>query len=217
MRHLAVAFAALFILAFAALDRFDAPPMLPLVSEAEAAAPKAAPVQRASLPSPYMIDTATLAFVDCDHYMGTAVHLGGGRYITAAHVATSSGCRIGGKPVSIESIDTKADWAIVTSAARLPFYVITSCDRLVEGETYFASGYAEGNPWPVTTRLVAEHYRDADGISMLKGAIVAGMSGGAVVDRDGVLHAINESRMGDGIPLAGVVELADTALCKAGK
>jgi hypothetical protein len=65
----------------------------------------------------------------------------------------------------------------------------------------------------VTTRLVAERYHDHDGASFLKGAIIDGMSGGAVADGDGVVHAINDSRGGDGIPLAGVIELADTPLC----
>jgi hypothetical protein len=30
-------------------------------------------VPQLSLPSPYMIDPSTLAYVDCDNYMGTAV------------------------------------------------------------------------------------------------------------------------------------------------
>lgn len=222
MRHVVVAFAALLLLACAGLEAFDSAPPLPLVTAAHAATlpnaaeapkPSTAPV---SLPSPYMLDAATLAYVDCDKYMGSAVHLGGGRYITAAHVASATGCKIGGKPVTIEAISISGDWAIIRSDAHLPFYAITSCGRLVEGQVYFASGYAEGNPWPVTIRLVAERYRDNAGISWLRGSIVSGMSGGSVVDSDGVVHAINDMRLGDGVPLGGVVELADTPLCKKG-
>lgn len=171
---------------------------------------------RLSLPTPYMIDTATLAYVDCAESTGTAVQIGGGRYITAAHVVTGTGCKIVGKPITIEGIDVGADWAVIRSETRLPFYVIFSCDRLIEGQSYFASGFALGNPWPVTTRLVAERYHDG-GESYLRGAIINGMSGGSVVDADGVLHAINDSRGGDGIPLGGVIELADTPLCPKGK
>lgn len=165
-------------------------------------------------PSPYMVDSATLAFVQCDKYAGTAVQIAPGRYVTAAHVVTPAGCKIGGEPFIIESMDVKGDWAILKSKVALPFYAVWSCDRLVQGQPYFASGYAEGNPWPVTTRLIAEHYRE-DGETFLKGSIIAGMSGGSVVDNDGVLHGINDTRGDDGVPMGGIVELADTPLCKA--
>ena len=167
-----------------------------------------------ALPSPYLIDTSTLAYVQCGDGVGTAAYLGHGQYITAAHVISGPNCKIDGKPLKIEQIDKKADWALFSSEAELPFYVVYSCDRLKEGEEYFSTGFAEGNPWPVTTRLIAEGWRDK-GVSWSKGAIIAGMSGGEVLDTDGVLHAINDQYTSDGVPLSGVVELADTPLCKA--
>lgn len=169
-----------------------------------------------SLPSPYVVDASTVAYVDCGKYMGTAIHLGGGRYITAAHVADSGACKIGDKPITIESESKSGDWALISSKAELPFYVVYSCDRLVEGQSYLATGFALGNPWPVTTRVVAEHFHDGDGVSFTRGAIVAGMSGGMVSDMDGVVHAFNDQYTPDGVPLSGVVELADTPLCKKG-
>jgi hypothetical protein len=47
----------------------------------------------------------------------------------------------------------------------------------------------------------------------VNGSIVAGMSGGGVFDATASMHAINDWRDDDGVPVGGVVELADTPLC----
>jgi hypothetical protein len=172
-----------------------------------------------ALPSPYMIDTSAIVQVLCnDGSSGTAFYLGMGRFMTAAHVVLGKSnlrCWLRGHPATIRALDAKADWAILTAAHYPPYRVVFSCNRMVEGETYFATGYAEGMPWPVTTRLraSAEHL-GTDGTDQVRGSLVDGMSGGTVADRDGVVYAINDWRSEDGIPGAGVVELAATPLCK---
>lgn len=167
-----------------------------------------------SIPSPYMLDGSIIAYVSCPKSMGTAVYLGGGKYITAAHVVEETGCAIGKKPITVAQRDTKADWAIIIADYAPEYHAVLSCARLVEGQQYFSTGFAEGEPWPVTTRLIAESFR-GEGESYLRGNIINGMSGGPISDQDGVVHAINDTRSDDGIPHSGVVELADTPLCKA--
>lgn len=167
-------------------------------------------------PSPYVLDANTIAYVSCGDYMGTAVYLGAGEYLTAAHViGHGGGCSVLGKPIRILHIDLPGDWALFHADIHPAFHAVLSCSRLVEGQVYFSSGFAEGMPWPVTTRLIGESFRE-DGESYLRGNIVNGMSGGPISDMDGVVHAINDTRSGDGIPHSGVVEIADTTLCHKG-
>jgi hypothetical protein len=105
---------------------------------------------------------------------------------------------------------------LISAGSSPPFHAVISCARLVEGQEYFATGFAEGVPWPVTTRLIAESFR-RDGESYLRGNIINGMSGGPVSDVDGVVHGLNDTRSDDGIPHSGVVEIADIPpLCKKG-
>jgi hypothetical protein len=176
-----------------------------------------------SRPSPYLMDTSTLALVVCGDYVGSAVYLGSGRYVTAAHVVTDEktgkpiACVIAGQSVTIQAIDRKIDYALIKAAHYPPFRATISCERLRAGQIYFAAGFADGNPWPVVTQLRAtgEHELHGDGIGTadVNGSIVSGMSGGSVFDSDGLTHAINDWRDDDGVPAGGVVELADTPLC----
>lgn len=175
-------------------------------------------------PSPYLGDGSVVVQVACvDDSAGSAVYIGSGRYVTAAHVVTDEktgmpvGCLIEGQPVEIQAISIKGDWAIVHANHFPPFRAVISCERLAEGEEYFATGYADGNPWPVTTRLRGTGEHQADGTANTNLTLVNGMSGGEAVDRDGVDHAIIDWRDDEGIPDSGVVELADTPLCKGTK
>jgi hypothetical protein len=176
-----------------------------------------------SRPSPYFMDTSTLAFVVCGDFVGSAVYLGSGRYLTAAHVVTDEktgkalSCAIAGQSVTIQAINLKIDYALIKAAHYPPFHATISCERLRAGQIYFAAGFAGGNPWPVVTRLRAtgEHERQGEGVGTadVNGSIVSGMSGGGVFDSDGLTHAINDWRDDDGVPVGGVVEIADTPLC----
>jgi hypothetical protein len=170
-----------------------------------------------SYPSPYMLDGSTIVQIICsDLTAGTAFYLGSGRYMTAAHVvAGSHKCWIAGQRLTIEQMDRKRDFALFRADHYPAFRAAISCERLREGETYFATGYAQGNEWPVTSlvRATGQHSLD-DGTAEINGSLVDGMSGGPVADRGGAIHAINDWRDGNGSPVAGVVELADTPLCR---
>lgn len=174
-----------------------------------------------ALPSPYLADGSVVVQIACpDGGAGSAVYLGSGRYLTAAHVVTDEKtgieiqCLIAGQPIAVKSIDRSADYALIEAAHYPAFHAVISCERLAEGEEYFATGYASGNPWPVTSRLRGTGAHQVDGTANTNLTLVNGMSGGAVVDRDGVDHAIIDWRDEDGIPDSGVVEIADTPLCK---
>src|SRR5206468_8054548 len=127
-------------------------------------------------------------------------------------------CWIYGQRISIKQISARADYAIIHADHYPQFRATISCARLEQGAIYFASGYAEGNPWLVTTRLRGtgshEDYGENVGTANVGGSLINGMSGGAVADPDGATHAIIDWRDDDGIPDGGVVELADTPLCR---
>jgi hypothetical protein len=219
------------------LDRFDPSPA-PLLVHSGGVAAALPDLLAAALepekpaishPSPYLIDGSTVVEVFCsDHSMGSAVYLGSGLYVTAAHVLMdeqgklSIKCWIFGQRVAIAQINETADYAFVRADHFPPFHAPISCDRLKGGEIYFASGYASGNPWLITSMIRASGISEAPvgeeaGTADINGALVNGMSGGSVADRDGFVHAINDWREEDGAPTGGVVELADTPLCKGKK
>lgn len=172
-------------------------------------------------PSPYLLDASTVAQVICsDFSAGTAFYLGSGRYMTAAHVLTNEKgvlikCWIGGQVVTIEHIDIKRDYALARADHYLPYRATVSCERLQQDGMYLATGFANGNGWPVTTLLRAAGLHDPEsGTAEANGALVDGMSGGPVADFTGAVHAINDWRDENGAPAGGVVELADTTLCQ---
>lgn len=170
--------------------------------------------------TPYVVDGSTIVLVSCPRWSGTAFYVGNGQFMTARHVmAGAVNCTIGGQPVRVVSMgpDKSQDWALVAADVAMRYRVLYSCDRIRPGGTYFASGYAQGNPWQVTTRLRGTQLRDADDSSReMRGSTIPGMSGGTYSDEDGVVYGIVSWGLnsdGDPLPLSGVVELADTPLC----
>jgi hypothetical protein len=71
----------------------------------------------------------------CGDYSGSAVYLGSGRYVTAAHVVTDEKT---GKPMNADrrparldrADGSKIDYALIRAAHYPPFRAMISCDRL---------------------------------------------------------------------------------------
>lgn len=169
--------------------------------------------------SPYVFDAVTTVEVSCDRWMGTAFYVGNGQFLTARHIVQGAlYCSIAGKRVSVVSKGPSAgeDWALISSDYRPPFRVVYTCDRMQPGGQYWSTGYAQGNPWLVTTRLRGSQMVE-QGTRENRGVIIGGMSGGPVQDLDGVVYGLNSWSLvvgDDPLPTAGVVEVADTPLCR---
>lgn len=180
-------------------------------------------------PSPYFLDNATILYVDCDDASGTAFYVGDGKFITARHVvlkgdnehAPPAHCSINSKPVRIIELGRgKVDYALISAPVYPQYRAIVSCQPFQEGQAYFASGYASGNEWVVTQRLIgsSNHVTDRSdldyGASYLRGSTTAGQSGGPVSDNDGVVHGIVSGGPTDGMTEADILALADTPYCE---
>lgn len=177
--------------------------------------------------SPYPVDGSTIIYVICNDGTATAFYLGDGRFMTARHVVASpktQWCDIDGRHVQVLSkgADAAHDWAIVSAPwAKMAYKVSYTCNRMHPGDTYLSTGYAEGHTWQVTTVLRASQQVDSDdGTREVRGSIIEGMSGGPVADLQGVVYGINSWQMQDNgraVPLSGVLELAQTPLCRKTK
>lgn len=182
-------------------------------------------------PSPYFLDTSTVVQASCDDGWGTAFYIGDGKFITARHVALNTDkkgwpnahCHIGGKPVRILQVGHGAvDYALVSAPFYPPYRAIVSCKPIVEGEVYFATGYAGGNEWPVTQRLVGTTSIERDSgagekENLFRGSTTEGQSGGPVSDNDGLVRGIVSAGADAGETTQMILEMADTPYCQAKK
>lgn len=180
----------------------------------------ASPEIPAADPSPYFLDSVTVVQVTCKKSLGSAFYIGSGIYITAKHVAIEKGCTVADQPIHVLVIGPNLnDFAMFSAAYFPPYRALISCVPFIEGDTYFATGFAAGRPWSVTQRLIASNDRDVSkhlwsGTTLLRGAFTAGQSGGPVTDNDGVVHGIVSAGPTDGETTALTLALADTILCK---
>lgn len=190
-----------------------------------------------SSPSPYFLDQSTVMQVVCPiekdgmkgSWTGSAFYIGNGRFVTARHVIRDEDdpakpllttCTIKDQPVTILDVGKgSVDYAMIQAAVWLPYRAILSCNGVKQGRSYYATGYAMGNPWQVTTRLIgsgSKVYSPGPGNNeeSLRGRAVQGMSGGPVGDDDGVIVGIMSAGADYGIPETIILSLADTPLCK---
>lgn len=127
--------------------------------------------------------------------IGTAVKIGRDSYITAAHVVDKGACQIGGAPIAVTWMGRpQIDFATLTGPASDTAMPV-SCGGYRAGHIYAARGYAFGGhdlflqPWLATT------IPWANGLSVFLGEAYAGMSGGPLIDRQGRVRGIVNTRM----------------------
>lgn len=183
-------------------------------------------------PSPYFLDASTVVQIVCSRGKevgsGTAFYIGDGKFVTAKHVVRDTDakgqplrlCKIKGKVVrTIEQGKGGIDYAIVSGPIYRPYRAIVSCAGFSEGQPYFATGYAEGNPWVITNRFIASSsHLIGSGLGLLntilRGSDVEGQSGGPVSDNDGLVVGIVSAGETTGKTESYILALADTDICK---
>ncbi len=141
------------------------------------------PVSSASAPAALGdIDYAAIVMVRCGAAQGTAFHVGGGRYLTAYHVAVFGTCSIEGVAMRMVRGDGGLDVAElggppIGQALRI------DCRGFRAGGTYRAVGYAMP-AGRLTLPLIATRHT-SDGQREFVGEVYPGMSGGPVIADDG--------------------------------
>lgn len=158
---------------------------------------------------------------------GTGFVIKEGVLVTAAHVIDQH-CKDSATqlPVRVYYVDWDNDFALVAmNTGPVTDVMEYSCNGYLKDERYTAIGYAGGTRLR-ETRLVAKgtYTRDSDNmrisptevtpsvhLSNLEGNIYHGMSGGPIIDEDGIVVGINSTTNGDGS--GGSRELRDTILC----
>lgn len=139
---------------------------------------------------------------------GSAVHIGNGRYVTAAHV-TDMGCTLAGEPIAVTYTNGKTDFAIF-NARPIATTLKYSCKGFKSERMYYGVGYGFGWPKVVTQPWFASAI-NFGGFRHFIGEAIPGMSGGAVIDAKGVVYGVVNMRWP-----ARSMALADTPVCKKG-
>jgi hypothetical protein len=171
----------------------------------------AAPTTSEAGPPPYSHDEAAIVRVFCTNPLGTsvgtAVKVGPGEYITAAHVVDSGQCHIGIVPIVVTHLDKLRDFATFTGPVSAAVVRI-SCDGFKPGRVYEARGFAGGEftnisfPWQAT-ELASWPW------TVFVGEAIPGMSGGPLIDRKGRVTGVVNMRWP-----ARSLPLSRTGLCQ---
>ncbi len=168
-------------------------------------------------PSPWFIDPATMGKVLCTNksgaVVGTAVVIDSHHALTAKHVTSDRSCSLEGVAVTV-SRDLAPDvveitWVGPSANTR----AIISCKGIIEGEDYYATGYAFNLPYVVTQHLIGSSSMTAGKAAAVKGPVSPGMSGGQVSDSEGRLVGITDAYTEGGIMLSFITPLKGTAIC----
>ena len=174
------------------------------------------------------VDISAVRYLDCGNWVGSGFMIADGVLVTAYHVAKGDQCtdtETGGK-LMVYKTDPKHDLALLTGPT-LPTdipYIKVSCSRFVTGQPYLSYGttfYDQPRPISRMNVIVAtdSYSRDQDtidgvpspGLRVFDKAIAPGMSGGPVVDLQGMAHGLNNA--GSDVNTM-IYEFADGILCK---
>lgn len=124
---------------------------------------------------------------------GSAVYLGDGLYLTAAHVADNKGeIRVDGALAAVVWSDAEADVALLRAyTPSTPPAAKLRCDALEIGESVTIGGHPLDMQNVYTFGYVAGHY-DYEGrkLTIIDASIAPGNSGGPVWDEEGNLVGI---------------------------
>lgn len=137
---------------------------------------------------------------------GTAVHLGAGRYVTAAHVLEGTTCQIGPNPIAITHFSPETDFAMFDAAPAVTAIAV-SCAGFRPGEHYLARGYAFGHETNAHLPWIASYF-PREGRTEFVGDAIPGMSGGPVLDRKGRVVGVVLQRLA-----SAAIPLSSTPVC----
>lgn len=164
----------------------------------------------------YTINLHSVHFLRCDGRTGTAETIGQNTLLTAEHVVgDSTTCTVNDRPVTITAKDEELDYAVLDYASepRSQKFPI-SCEGFITGREYFAIGYAHGLDFVITKGVATARFDNTKHLRILSGRAYSGMSGGPIVDVNGVQVGIVVARtLGSGPQFMYARELKETDLC----
>jgi S1-C subfamily serine protease len=162
---------------------------------------------------PPQIPYVAIRLVQCGNALGTAFHIGNGRYITANHVVSGGTlpCRIGGEEAPVVYQGKARDIAELRGPVLATRFDL-DCDGFKAGAEYMAIGMAFGSARTNIPMLYSAFGNDPDnGNGQFIGAeMIPGMSGGPMIDRRFRVAGVNLQRWP-----SRALDLRDSYLCRA--
>ena len=167
----------------------------------------------ATVPKPiYPHDESAIVRITCQRANGGGAYgsgfkVGPSSYITAAHVVSGGTCSVDGHTIRITALDVKRDFASFEGPAS-PVTIKTRCDGFLAGEIYLARGFPGGGFYKIASPWFITGIRDKE-MQVAFGDAIPGMSGGPVMDGDGVVAGIVVRHSP-----ARALPLSETGYCK---
>lgn len=171
-------------------------------------------------PTPYFIDNNIITRVVCGNAIGTGFYVEANLIATAYHVVSHGACESDGVPATVVHVGQNGqDFALIRVSRQSDMRAIINCGGLKEDGHYFATGFAEGAEHSVTQRLLGSGSRNEEkgsfsGLTIFRGSITQGQSGGPINDEDGAVVAIINANTDDGVTISEGLSLSETILCK---
>ena len=153
--------------------------------------------------------------VMCDRVAGTAFRISKTHFFTASHVSSNSGCRIGGKAITVTQNAGDLDVAEISVPMPSDQAFKVNCGGFIPGHWYFAVGNARGEKRQTMVTVYATYAmwpRNGERVLIGPETFIPGMSGGPVLDEQGeVVGVVN--MLVNGTPISLSRELKETVLC----
>jgi hypothetical protein len=170
-----------------------------------------------SIPSPYAASFDMVPQIHCvgpkgNGWLGSGVRINDSTLLTAAHVPSGGICTADDVKLRNTRFEPGQDVAFETGDLGDGYRAIVSCEGIKEGQRYLAMGYADGGA-PDVEPLIGTSTRNGE-LTIMRGHVYHGMSGGAVLNEDGEVVAVINAMQAEGKPLAFVTPLTQTYLCK---
>lgn len=165
---------------------------------------------RPQLVAAYAIPWAAIVPVKCGNAVGTAFHIGGGRWLTAAHVVSNGDCVFIDGPVKLILRDDSNDIAELLGPA-IPARLVVDCKPFKRDRHYLSIGYAYGIGRLNLPLIYSAFGKDPEnGNGMFVGPDMhPGMSGGPLLSEEYKAAGVNSQRWP-----SRTRALADTHVCK---